>query len=72
MDDANKIEIDYRGTTLPIKNIVSGIFIEKRYIKCPHMNKKCGWRLSQEHRKGYEYLNNSCYLSGSFKLECPD
>ena len=51
---------------------VSGIFIKERYIKCPHTEKQCQWRMSNDHRKGYEYLNNSCYLSGSFKLKCPD
>lgn len=51
---------------------VSGSFIKERYIKCPHTDKKCKWRMSDNHREGYEYLDNSCYLSGSFKLECPE
>lgn len=51
---------------------VSGSFIKKRYIKCPHTEKQCQWRMSNDHRKGYEYLNNSCYLSGSFELKCPE
>ena len=52
--------------------VVSGSFIKERYIKCPHSEKQCKWRMKNDHKKGYEYLNNSCYLSGSFKLECPD
>jgi hypothetical protein len=51
---------------------VSGSFIDKRYIKCPHTSKSCKWQMSNKHRKGYEYLNGACYLSGSFKLDCPD
>lgn len=51
---------------------VSGSFIKERYIKCPHTEKQCQWRMSNNHREGYEYLNNSCYLSGSFELKCPD
>lgn len=51
---------------------VSGSFIKERYIKCPHTKKQCQWRMSKDHQKGYEYLNNSCYLSGSFELKCPD
>lgn len=51
---------------------VSGSFINKRYIKCPHKEKKCKWRMSDKHQKGYSYLDGACYLSGSFKLECPD
>lgn len=51
---------------------VSGSFIDKRYIKCPHTSKACKWKMSNNHSKGYECLNGSCYLSGSFKLECPD
>ena len=51
---------------------VSGSFIDKRYIKCPHTSKACKWKMSDSHQKGYEYLNGACYLSGSFKLECPD
>lgn len=51
---------------------VSGSFIKERYIKCPHTEKQCQWRMSNDHRKGYEYLNNSCYLSGSFELKCPE
>lgn len=47
-----------------------GQFVKEKYMKCPYSDKKCTWRLSANHRKGYEYLNNSCYLSGSFNLEC--
>jgi len=49
---------------------VSGAFIVERYIKCPHVDKNCKWRMKNNHKKGYEYLNGACYLSGSFKLEC--
>lgn len=43
----------------------------KQYKKC---KKKCDckWRLSDNHSKGLKYLNNACYLSGSFPLDCPD
>ena len=50
--------------------IVSGSFIHERYIKCPHTDKKCEWRLSDNHKER-EYLNSACYLSGSFPLKCP-
>lgn len=53
------------------KDVVSGAEIKQRYIKCPHMDKNCLWRMSKEHIKGFEYLNNACYLSGSFTLQCP-
>lgn len=49
-----------------------GGFIDKRYIKCPHTSKACKWKMSKNHRKGHEYLNGACYLSGSFNFECPD
>lgn len=49
----------------------SGSFVKKRYMKCPHKDKKCQWRMATEHQKGYEYLNDACYLAGSFTLECP-
>jgi hypothetical protein len=51
---------------------VKGSFINERYIKCPHKSKLCKWRLNDEHSPGYAYLNGACYLSGSFKLDCPD
>ncbi len=72
-DDSEKIigTSDYDGTPLLLKDVVKGNFIKKRYITCPHMENKCSWRMANEHRKGYEYLNNSCYLSGSFELKCP-
>jgi hypothetical protein len=50
----------------------SGVFIKDRYIKCPHLIKKCCWRMDEKHISGYSYLDNACYLSGSFKLECPE
>jgi hypothetical protein len=53
------------------ENVVSGSFVKKRYMKCPHIDKKCQWRMAPEHQKGYEYLNGACYLAGSFILECP-
>lgn len=61
---------DYNDTSL-LKDVVAGNFINKRYIKCPHLDKKCKWKLSNEHVKGYEYLNDACYLAGSFNLQCP-
>ena len=48
-----------------------GQFVKERYMKCPYIDKKCTWKLSSNHVKGQEYLNDSCYLSGSFNLECP-
>jgi len=51
---------------------IKGKFIKKRYIKCPHISKKCEWKLKSTHIEGYEYLDDSCYLSGSFILQCPD
>ena len=54
------------------KDVRKGDFVKKRYIKCPHLDKKCSWRLNSKMRKGYQYLENSCYLSGSFNLECPE
>lgn len=48
-----------------------GAFVQKRYIKCPHLDKKCSWRMGKKYIDGYEWLNNTCYLSGSFPLECP-
>ena len=53
------------------KECISDGFINKRYIKCPLTSNKCKWKMESKHRKGYEYLNNACYLSGSFNLECP-
>jgi len=50
---------------------VKGVFIKERYIKCPHMQKHCNWRLGPDHGD-CSYLNNACYLSGSSKLECPE
>jgi hypothetical protein len=50
---------------------VSGSFVKERYIKCPHKEKNCKWKMGTNHRKGHEYLNESCYLAGSFDLECP-
>ena len=50
----------------------NGNFINERYIKCPHTSKTCKWKMGKEHSKGYEWLNNTCYLSGSFNLQCPD
>jgi len=67
-----KPKVETSTEALPFAKLaVSGSFIKERYIKCPHTDKQCKWRLGKEHRKGYEYLNNSCYLSGSFNLECP-
>lgn len=57
--------------TYPKELIVKGAFVKKRWMKCPHMDKKCGWRMGECHHKGYEYLNNSCYLSGGSELQCP-
>lgn len=54
-----------------ISECVKGAFIEKQYIKCPHAHKHCNWRLGPDHGV-YSYLDNACYLSGSFELECPE
>ncbi len=48
-----------------------GNFVNENYIKCPHTSTNCKWKLKNNHSKGYEYLNNTCYLSGSFNLDCP-
>ena len=40
--------------------------------KCQHLDTECKWRMRPEHCKGFEYLNDACYLSGSFTLDCPD
>jgi hypothetical protein len=61
---------DYKGSPLIAEEVVSGAFFKKRYIKCPHVEKKCKWLLQCKHGN-YSYLDNACYLSGSFKLECP-
>lgn len=61
---------DYKGSPLITEEVVSGAFIKKRYIKCPHVEKKCKWLLQGKHGS-YSYLDDACYLSGSFKLECP-
>jgi hypothetical protein len=53
------------------ENVVSGSFVKQRYMKCPHKDKNCKWKMGTDHRKGYEYLNEACYLAGSFALECP-
>jgi len=73
MQDPNQIigVSDYQGTPLLLKDVVSGNFIKKSYIECPHHDKNCKWKMSNKHRTGYEYLNGACYLSGSFNLECP-
>jgi len=44
--------------------------MSKRYKEC---NKKCRckWRMAKTHCDGYNYLNNACYLSGAFQLDCP-
>ena len=48
-----------------------GAFIKERYALCPHHDVNCKWRLGERHQ-GYEYLDNACYLSGTFKLDCPE
>lgn len=55
-----------------IELVKAGNFIKERYIKCPYPEKKCKWNMEVSHRKGYEYLDNACYLSGSFNLDCPE
>lgn len=54
------------------KDVRRGDFVKKRYIKCPYLDKNCSWRLESKMRTGFSYLEDSCYLSGSFKLECPE
>jgi len=72
MQDIEKVigTSDYNGTLLLVEHVVNGSFIKKRYIKCPHIEKKCKWLLAGKH-VSYSYLDDACYLSGSFKLECP-
>ena len=50
---------------------MEGSLVSERYIKCPHLDKQCNWRMKNKHIKGYAYLDNACYLGGSFNLECP-
>jgi len=56
---------------MKIEEFINGNFIKKRWAKCPHLIKKCKWLMNDTHREGYEYLDNTCYLSGSSKLQCP-
>ena len=49
----------------------AGVRLKEYYIKCPHLEKKCRWLLDGKHG-AYSYLDDACYLSGSFKLECPE
>lgn len=50
-----------------------GAVIAERWIKCPHKEKKCKWNMGENFKKGYEYLNNSCYKSGPLtELDCPE
>lgn len=43
----------------------------ERYKKCI---KKCAckWKMNSNHSDGYQYLNDACYLSRSFDIDCPD
>ena len=41
----------------------------KLYEKCDKLNESCEWRLGKKHDKGYEYLDNACYLAGC--TQCP-
>lgn len=50
--------------------IINGSFVSQRYMKCPHLDKQCKWRMSKGHAS-YSYLDNACYLAGSFNLQCP-
>ena len=36
------------------------------------MDVECKWKMQPKHCKGFEYLNDACYLSGSFTLDCPE
>lgn len=54
------------------RKIKAGDFVKERYIKCPYTSKVCSWRIKDRERGGYNWLNDTCYLSGSFKLECPE
>lgn len=57
---------------IPLLDVVRrGSFIEKRYIKCPHIEKKCKWLLAGKHSR-HSFLDDACYLSGSFTLDCPE
>ena len=53
-----------------IEEVYEPFLIKEGYIKCPHTEKKCEWRLGT-HFTDRKYLNGACYLSGSFELECP-
>lgn len=68
MENQNKKESQEPSSN---DGIVSGSFIKERYIKCPYIEKNCKWLLAGKH-EGYSYLDDTCYLSGSFNLQCPD
>ncbi len=58
------------GTPLLLKDVVKGSRVKEWYIKCPHIDKKCKWHMG--HDNIYDYLNDTCYLSGCFAFDCPD
>jgi hypothetical protein len=66
-----RILLKTEPTEIPIEMVFKGAFVKERYIKCPFLEKYCKWRLGKNH-PNHSYLNNSCYLSGSFELDCPE
>jgi len=51
-------------------DIKAGIRVKQKYMKCPYTEKKCQWMFEGKHL--YSFLDNACYLSGNFKLKCPE
>lgn len=54
-----------------VHNDTPSIKIGSCYIKCHLIEKKCKWRFSSKHNN-FSYLDDTCYLSGYSKLDCPD
>lgn len=51
--------------------IKKGSYVNETYMKCPYLNKECKWRMSEK-TGSFSFLKNACYLSGAFKLDCPE
>jgi hypothetical protein len=58
-------------TEIPVEMVFNGAFVKQKYMKCPFLENNCRWRLGKNHGS-FTYLNNACYLSGSFELKCPE
>lgn len=47
----------------------SGVRTKHRYIPCPHTDKRCQWNMGKM-GNGLGWMSGTCYLSGSFELQC--